>query len=130
MDYTTRRNLRIADALFWPGVAAGFVLRDAPRMGSMHALALCLIASWVMRKLGHALDGYRQPRGGYRLFFNPFNPLGWLTLCLTKLVSRREGEYVFFTLTLLKLAGLVVGMAVVQVMATGTLPDVLGHFVR
>lgn len=111
MDHTTLRSLRIADALAWPGAALVMLLKDTQteHLGGVNALLVLLILIWAARKLGHALDGYREP--GYSgVLFNPFNPLSWVAVGIIKLVSRREGEYRFFTLTVVKIAA---GVAVI-----------------
>lgn len=121
MDYTTLRRLRIADALAWPAAIGAYAFHDTQpeRFGGVHTLLLLALCIWAARKLGHALEGYRAPTGGARLFFNPFNPLGWVVLGVMRLTARRDGEYAFFTLWVVKAAGALGAVWLLMLISTG-----------
>jgi hypothetical protein len=120
MDPATYRRLRIIDAVAWPAATLLVVFKDTQpdRVGAVHTLIGLLIVTWGARKLGHARDGWRPP-DGVSVWFNPFNPLGWLAAGLSRITARRGGEYRFITLTVLKVAGVILAIWLAMLLQTG-----------
>lgn len=87
-------RLAVLDALGWPiGIAVWLVVQSDYEVGGVHGMAFLFLGLWGLRKLGWALDGYREEEWAV----NPLNPIA-LVLAL---LLRQEGWYSYTTTTVL-----------------------------
>jgi hypothetical protein len=87
-------RLAVLDALGWPiGIAAFLIIQSDYQVGGAHGMAFLVLGIWAMRKLGWALDGYREEDW----VVNPLNPFA----LLMALLLRQEGWYSYTTTTVL-----------------------------
>jgi hypothetical protein len=93
MNHPINTRLAVLDALGWPIGVAVFVLSLGDGIGTLHGIALLILTIWALRKLGWALDGYREETW----FVNPANPVSLLLV----LLLRQEGPYSYTTTTLI-----------------------------
>lgn len=100
---TSNINTRLAvlDALAYPIGLAVFVLSQGDQIGGAHGLALVGLGIWAVRKLGWALDGYREPAGERWIAFNPFNPVSVALAGVLVFLGPKSGPYSYTTTTLL-----------------------------
>lgn len=94
MNTGINTRLAVMDALGWPiGIAIFLVVASDFQVGGAHGMAFLFLGIWAMRKLGWALDGYREEDW----FVNPTNPVS----LLLALILRQEGWYSYTTTTVL-----------------------------
>lgn len=98
---TINTRLAVIDALGWPIGLAVFMLSQSSEIGGIHGLVLVVLAIWALRKLGWALDGYREPSNDRLVAFNPINPISWFLVGALFFLGRKEGPYSYTTTTLL-----------------------------
>lgn len=94
MNNGINTRLAVLDALGWPiGIAVVLVVRADFHLDAAHGVAFLILTIWAMRKLGWALDGYREEDW----VVNPINPFA----LVFGLLLRQNGPYSYTTTTLL-----------------------------
>jgi hypothetical protein len=102
MNDRINTRLAVIDALAWPVlIAAYLVVQSDYEVGGLHGLAFVVLGIWAMRKVGWALDGYREPEGERWTTFNPFNPVSVILAGMCIFLGPKAGQYSYTTTTLI-----------------------------
>ncbi|WP_028998980.1 hypothetical protein [Azohydromonas australica] len=110
MNTGINTRLAVLDALGWPiGIALWLIVQSDFQIGGAHGMAFLFLGIWAMRKLGWALDGYRD-----EVWAVSMNPI----VLALGLLLRQEGWYSYTTTTVLLWGGSVFALACVAKLVT------------